>query len=464
MTFALLLWFARIVIHGSLLAALLKNRGPLRLFFLSLPLGMAVTSCLYFFWLLIHGPGGPFLVLDIPLLALFLILLKFQKAPLQQDSSKVIEKTGVERFVSFVFLPAVIVAALIFVFLAIQDPHGQWDAWATWNLRARYLFRAQEHWRETFDRSVLSTNPDYPLLIPASIAQGWHLIGRETQLIPVLVAFLFASSTAGILYTSLNFVRGSLQARLACLILICSPFFLNQSTAQFADIPIGCFYLLTILFVFLANHSTENKRSCYIMAGLSAGFAAWTKNEGFLFLLSVLIACAAAWILRRKERYPENTAFVLLGSIPGIATTLLFKFLIGSSGYLLSKGYSAWIEGLKDPARWSWITKQFAVHFLQIGKYQIWLPAILVVYALLVGIRRDHLKNIGTALSSILICVLGYYLFYLVTPLAYGWQIRTSLERLFLQILPSLIFLFFVVANLPQEKQSSQGEQFPAHT
>lgn len=41
-------------------------------------------------------------------------------------------------------------AVIMFIVCTLTKPHGEWDAWAIWNMRARFLFRAGEFWRDAF--------------------------------------------------------------------------------------------------------------------------------------------------------------------------------------------------------------------------------------------------------------------------------------------------------------------------
>src|SRR5579871_5924244 len=72
-----------------------------------------------------------------------------------------------------------------------RHPHGDWDAWAIWNLRARFFYRGGEQWTAAFSPLLSWSHPDYPLLIPGAVARGWTYAGRETMLVPWLIACLF---------------------------------------------------------------------------------------------------------------------------------------------------------------------------------------------------------------------------------------------------------------------------------
>ena len=74
-------------------------------------------------------------------------------------------------------------------------PHGQWDAWSIWNLRARSIFRGAPDWPALFSPAIAWSNPDYPLLLPLTVARLWAYEGREGTAIPAMVAMLFFLSS-----------------------------------------------------------------------------------------------------------------------------------------------------------------------------------------------------------------------------------------------------------------------------
>ena len=124
----------------------------------------------------------------------------------------------------FFFLVAGVI--LTEVFLTFDRPHGGWDAWAIWNLRARFLFRGGEYWRDAFSPLLSEIHPDYPLLLPGLVARGWTYLGRDAVSFPAAVAVFYTLSTIGMLASSIAILRGSSQGILAGVVLACTPIFL----------------------------------------------------------------------------------------------------------------------------------------------------------------------------------------------------------------------------------------------
>ena len=86
---------------------------------------------------------------------------------------------------------ALLAGMSIFVTQTELSPHGGWDGVAIWNLRARFLYRAGDAWRNGFTETLSWSHPDYPLLLPAFIARTWKVSGAESQSIPIALAAFF---------------------------------------------------------------------------------------------------------------------------------------------------------------------------------------------------------------------------------------------------------------------------------
>ncbi len=62
------------------------------------------------------------------------------------------------------------------------------------------------------------------------------------------------------------------------------------------------------------------------LAGLTAGFAAWTKNEGMLFVFAAVVALTAATLFKRGFRNSVRTlGLFLIGLIPVLLVIFYFK-------------------------------------------------------------------------------------------------------------------------------------------
>ena len=128
------------------------------------------------------------------------------------------------------------------VVLSLASPHGDWDAWAIWNQHARFLFRGggSDAWRGFF--AITWSQPDYPLLLPASVARVWAYAGHESTLGPALIAMVFGIASVALVVTTLDWPP--------CMDRRCAdprrPTFLSQVSSQCADVPLACFIVVTL--------------------------------------------------------------------------------------------------------------------------------------------------------------------------------------------------------------------------
>src|SRR3984885_12983220 len=62
---------------------------------------------------------------------------------------------------------ALLISWIRMVQMAAALPVGAWDAWALWNLRAKFLSGPGGAWRYALSPLISNSHPDYPLLLPA---------------------------------------------------------------------------------------------------------------------------------------------------------------------------------------------------------------------------------------------------------------------------------------------------------
>jgi hypothetical protein len=88
---------------------------------------------------------------------------------------------------------------------------------------------------------------------------------------------------------------------------------------------------------------------------------------------------------------------------------------------------------------------------------------LLIVYLLIAGVRIDDRDRTGLVRTAavLLLTLTGYFFVYVMTPLDLGYHLATSLNRLFLQLWPSVIFLFFMAAGAPERAVSAEARPGP---
>jgi hypothetical protein len=422
-------------------------------------LGFGLCSVIFFFWLLLNGEAGyGFIVIETALVALLGIGLFFRvkaRIPVKTPNGRPlqIKRTRLSLFLLIAFLLASISAAVAYRDSYLQNPHGQGDAVSVWNMRARFIFRGGAHWRDGF--STLLSHADYPLLLPLSVARSWQFAGSDSTSAPALIAFLFTFGTIGLVASALFVIHTNGQGLLAGLLLLGTPFLIRHGASQYADVPMAFFLLATVVLFCLNDTLGEKSHKLIALAGMAAGFSAWTKNEGWLFLVAVIAARLITFLLSKDLRgYLTEILSFSAGLLLPLIAILIFKTKLSPANDLLSgQGLQSTIERLSTLSRYVAVVKAFVNEALGFGGWWLAPVFLLMLYPLVLGIRIDdrNRKSVITSFSAICIMLVGYFFIYMTTPEDLAWHLNTSLSRLLLQVWPLFVLTYFLVIKGPEE-------------
>src|SRR5256885_340221 len=458
------------LVTGFLIVALglgaLRSRSTLLLRIgLSAGFGLAVFSIIYF---LARWSGFLHLwAIDAAVCALLLIALTpLRKHRITAAPNVEAPVQATPRCLLIAFALASLAAVYCGITYAVARPYGSgWDSFAIWNLHARFLFRGGINWRDGFSPLIPWSHPDYPLLLPAAIAHFWTVMGRETSAVPAVIGLVFTFSTVGLLFSGLDILLGRTSALLGAMCLLSTPFFIDLGTWQYADVPLSFFILATLVLLHLHDRLAKGgveSRSTLALAGLAAGFAAWTKNEGILFLLTMLLT--RMWLTSRQpspgRRPISQMAPMLLAVAPIFVLIAVFKRTIAPPGDLFSDP-AIMLHKLSDPSRYWAVLKWYGRELIRFGEWWlIPLPIVmLVLYFLLKrNVTREEKETVRASAAALVLTLAGYFLIYLITPRDIYWHLRVSLDRLFVQLWPSAIFLFFLALG---SKPFSSRVEYP---
>ncbi len=432
------------------------------LFSLGIGMGAGVASCLYFVTLAMAGPD--FMTLVSAMGAA--LAIGIAAGSLTRSKGTLLEWAegpAVPWYLTALFLLAAALAVAIFLGAVIYNPHGEEAAWSIWNLRARFLFRAGRFWRDAFSSDLNWTHPDYPLMLPGLVALCWKLGRQESTDAPIAIAFLFALGTTGVLGSALGALRGKIHALVAGTLLVGTASFAALTAALYGDVPLSFYILATIALLSLEARHPENLRFS-VLAGLMAGFAAWTRNEGIFFVAAVIVARAIALLRFRGGKLPgPQLVRLTLGLAAPLAVVIFFKLRVGRPSDYFSVPASTVVKHLADPARWIVTLEGLVVQIFNFGRFLIPIALALALYWYLVRFRVDardraSLATAGIALGLTLATELLVDIMYVNNlPL----EISSSFERILLQLWPAGLFVFFLasgplqlVAPTPQAKSN----------
>ena len=179
------------------------------------------------------------------------------------------------------------------------------------------------------------------------------------------------------------------------------------------------------------------------------------KERRLLLFLFVTIAASLLVFARGKrqetpsdESQPIPPAWsvlvpLILAAAPVFGLVLWLKH--GAPRGDLFQAPTIMLQKILTPARYWAILKWYGKQFLRFGEW--WpVPATLLLPLFYVVSDREtsHASTSRRiALWTLALTLAGYFAIYVITPNELYWHLRFSLNRLFLQLWPSIIFLFF---------------------
>lgn len=436
---AALVWLLPAVVLGCLLtlrfAGLAEFRprwgAALLIFGAGSLAGVGLTSGVFFLCLLCV-PGLPALLLGLEMAALAWLI----RDVVRRRGGTPVERSGLRPFPLNLPLMLGLGLALVAVTLAFMtawqvNPDGGWDAWAIWNLRARYLAAGGELAARAWSPVLSYTQRQYPLLTSGFIARCWTFGHSLTTAVPMALAYLIFLAMVALAAGGVACLRSRPLGLLFGLALMASPAMLREVPAEYADIPVAAYMLGAVLLALLDRP---------VLAGALAGFAAWTKDEGMVFVAVLIVATA----LFRRRQVPR----LIVGAAPAVLLALVFRLLlVGSAAWGGGPGFAP--QPL-DPVRLRIILGAFVDGFsnMRVGWYHPVLP--LLVLALALRFERERLRDVLFSATAGALMLLSYFAGYMLTPVELSWHLGTSLDRLLVQVWPLLVLTVFAGLRAPE--------------
>jgi len=430
-------------------------------------LGAGITSCFYFLSRIVGGPSR--------VISVATEILPWAAAAcafwLARQKRIVMAAQATPLGLLWSLLPAFVVALAMAVPLFLDstasNPYGAWDAWAIWNQRARFLAQPDGSWRRAFSpllnqiAGAGAAHADYPMLLSGYVARCWTWMDSIGDVAaPIATAALFSAATVGVLVSALAVLRGRSTAIIAALILLGTAFQLICPW-QYADIPIGFYYLSTFALILLADADRER---ILTLAGLAMGLAAWTKNEGLLFTL--LLTCAVAVNALISKNWRQLALFTMGAAVP-VTLALGFKFFMApATGTFGQSPLTDTMHRLVDWSRYAKIGKAFWIEGIAQGAGMAHPIICLAVLGVFLKLSPERLRQpvMISSLSALFAVYAGYFCAYVITPLDLTWHLNTSLDRLYAQLWPSLVLLAPATYKTAEELATITSTKQPDRT
>ena len=321
----------------------------------------------------------------------------------------------------------------------LASPHGQWDAWAIWNQKARFMFRAGHGWTASMVQSW--SGPSHPMFVSLAVARLWAYAGAEPTIVPAGLSLVYGIAVVALVVGALG--TRTRRAWVAGAVVMAPFTFSHLVAAQTADLPLGLFVTASLVVLregALRGWDDPRSSRTLALAGLLGGSAALTKNEGFVFLAASSVV--VAWIALRHGRF-GGAMWWGAAALPMAALIIWFKltFPVGTPEYFTEHG------GPGPIARAMNIDHLRVVGTLTASFWWRWggsmaVGALVATTLLSITAAAAPEEQMGRGLVWVVaVMVLSYYLVWVLSPMETVWLIGSTFERLLAQVWPTLVIV-----------------------
>jgi 4-amino-4-deoxy-L-arabinose transferase-like glycosyltransferase len=287
-------------------------------------------------------------------------------------------------------------------------------------------------------------------MLSMTVARGWTYAGQDVTIVPILCAGLFSFSVVALAAASVARVRGTVRGCLVAIAILASPAFARTAPIQISDIPIGFFMLAAFVMLDRALES-PSRRLWWALTGVAIGVAAWTKNEGLLFVIAAAIPIAIWAVRARTPGLWRSLSLIVLGTLPGLVAMGIFKVMVPQTNEIMAAMSFRRVLGQ--------FGNQFRMRtiFESVGS-ELWFGGATIVGSLpivagftaVTGVRRPLPIAAVLGLATMAIMLAGYVTIFATTPYNLGWHLKTSVDRLVVQLLPTLVWGALMIARDPR--------------
>lgn len=173
---------------------------------------------------------------------------------------------------------------------------------------------------------------------------------------------------------------------------------------------------------------------------MTSSFAAWTKNEGLLFVavVGLVLLVGGADRMSRRRAIAAWTA----GALPVLIIVAWFKLSIAPTSDL-AQPLSAFWEKLIDPSRHLLVVRTSVG---AAGPWWVAAGAIWLISTVAATVAGSGLAAIRIS-SVVLLMLAGYHIVYVITPHSLEWHVNTSFSRLVAQLWPSAVLALMLACG-----------------
>ncbi len=411
------------------LRLVLKNRPLNQLsIFLGAALGFGLVSQIIFYLQLVGNNFNHFLPLLVSIILLGLLIWLNQKGV-----RHLFEECFSKKRCLTPFLLVLPVLAVPLWFEACHYPMGGWDAWSCWNLKAKFIYFGEHHWKDMFSPILWRSNTGYPLGLPTLNVWFWQWTGFS-QNVCMLNAIVLTLVTAGVLLLGLQALGVSiLYSTLITGAVFTLAFGNTLFISQYSDVLFGL-YLLCFFVCYLLSVELRDFRFL-ILSAIFIGLLSFTKNEG---LAAAGILCILLLIEKPSQLW-KIIGTIFLAALPMIIFTLT-----------MAPHGDAFINGLLSPEkpstfpRFLFILSYTLFEFLSLKWMGLWALAALGIGLGWKKAFQKPLAIIGLFMAAYLMVTIAYY----QTNMFFDdikWWMDNTLHRIIFALMPS-VFLWMGIS------------------
>jgi hypothetical protein len=442
-TLALFAWIRRGLGPGG--ARLLLAAG------LAVGLGLGVSAAVFCVWRLAVRDLRPaaFHALDI---AVWVLVMA---AAWRVPSSTASRRSDASDDIDWWLVGAIaIVGGLSVTYFVVRTtvaPNGDWDAWAIWNLKARFMVRGGAAWTNLFSSAI--TQHDYPLLLPAAVARLWSWTGDTTPYASAAVAAVFTYAIPIVVIGALARLRGWTPALWGGLLTLAAWPLTVFGAAQMADVPLAFLVLASVVLLVLDAQSDDGVRLA-VLAGIAAGLTSLMKNEGTPDVLIMAAAYLTYWGVRRSRPVGQRVRHLLAwvgGGLPFWTLLAVMKAHSSAGGLATALTDKHAVDKVLNLARHEQIIHAFAATMWSWGgSFPMGVAPVFAVVLVVGGCRVPSglRRSVGFSAVVVLGMLASFYAAYVLSPYDLTWHLATSLQRILVQVWPTFVLAFCLVAPL----------------
>ena len=354
-------------------------------------------------------------------------------------------------FSELVLLSLIALQVLYNFFRALIKPIESYDAVAIHGLKSKIIYLSggiTPDFFQNISSNFQGAHPDYPLLI--SLAETWiyTFLGKFDDILVKAIFPLFYLSFIFIFYAVLKRITKSRPISLLfTFFLVSVKQFSDYSTIGYADMELGIYFAISLIYLYLWIRNTENIFFLSISL-LASILCLWTKNEGILLTAMLIFVFFAYLVINlrsirgRKILYFFLYAIIILSFILSWNSFKSFQGLVNENFNPSMISIRSLVENLnKIPI----IIYEYQKQLFGFKKWNIiWILFILVF---LRGFKTAFSGNVKYITLVFFLFGLGYMLMYIFSAVDVAFFVRFTGSRFLLHILSVAVFWMAVIVS-----------------